>query len=542
MFNRLKNSVVILVITSCLTMTTNIMAVNSTGLDLAKEQVFKRGNYDEPDTLDPQKAFAAPDYNILADLYEGLTTFDKDGNVILGQAKSYSVSKDKKTYIFTLKDNLKWSNGDYLTAYDFEYGIKRVFDHDVASQNYILLKDIKNSEQVLSGRLGHDSLGIKALDQTTLKIELSKPIPYLLSLLTHNSFAPVYKPNVIKYGDKFTNPEVYVTNGAFKLQEWVVNSHLSLVKNYHYHAANEVLLDKVVFYPVNQQSYELNRYRAGDIDYTAKVPAEHLSWIKQKFPAEIYATPMLAAYYYTFNVTRQPFKDNINLRKALAYSIDKNIIANKILGGDRAAAERFVPSSTSNYQVGNNEKTDSDFYVKQIELAHFYYNKAGYSKSNPLKTKLLFHTNESNKIIATAVASMWRKNLGIQTELVNQEWKVFLKTRLEHKDTEVLREGWIASYDDPTAFLDLFSSNNPQNSSGYNNEDYDKLLLKASMEGNTSKRARILQKAEDILLNDAPVVPIYTPTSYHLVKPYVGGLNINRFDVTKDQYIYINKH
>lgn len=510
---------------------------------LADNQVFRRGNYDEPDTLDPQKALAVPEYNILGDLYEGLMTFDKDGKLALGQAKSYLISKDHKTYIFKLKDNLRWSNGDPLTAFDFEAGIKRTLDPKLGSQNIVLLNSIKNSEDILFGHKSIDQLGIKATDSHTLKIKLNKPIPYLLSLLTHNTFAPIYQPNLLKYNDKFTQPKIYVTNGPFKLSEWVVNSHLTVVKNDFYRKAKTVKLNKVIFYPINQQSVELNRYRAGDLDYTAKVQFDKLAWVKSNFHNQLYELPMLAAYYYSFNLTKSPFADNLNLRKALSLAIDKDIIADRLLGGKRSATDKFVPEFTDNY-INHKQSLYTDQLPNQqsrIQMAQDYYQKAGYSIDNPLKTKILFHTNESNKIIATAIASMWRKTLGVNTELVNQEWKVYLKTRLEHDDTEVVRQGWVAPYNDPTAFLDLFMSINPQNTSGYFNKQYDDILSQADNQTDYNIRAKLLHQAEQLLLNDAPMIPIYAPHAYHLVKPYVNGLNFNSHDVTKDQYIYISK-
>lgn len=497
-------------------------------------QVFRRGNYDEPDTLDPQKAFAVPDYNILHDLYEGLMTFDQDGKVTLGQAKSYDVSSDGKTYQFYLKDNLRWSNGEELTAYDFEFGIKRAVDPKIGSQNFILLKAIKNSSAISDGKLSVDELGVKALDNKTLIIELEYPLPYLKSLLTHNSFMPIYRPNLNKYGDDFTRPDIYVTNGPFKLIDWVVNSHVTLQKNDYYINSDSVKLNKVIFYSINQPSVELKSYRSGDIDYTAKIPLDSINWLQKNMPNDLHANRMLAAYYYTFNVTKPPF-NNKKLRKALSFAINKEIIAKKLIGGNRIAVDNFVPFGIDNYIQIN--KKDALNY--NVELAKKYYKEAGYNNHHKPKFKLLYHTNESNKVIAIAVASMWKKVFGIETELVNQEWKVFLKSRLNLNETEVFREGWIASYNDPVAFLELFMSNNPQNSSGYYNPNYDSLLLKAKFESDLSNRAKLLLEAENILLDDVPVIPIYSPQSYHLIKSYVGGIFVNIFDVTLSRYVYI---
>lgn len=518
----------------------NKVTTKSNKIILAKEQVFNKGNYDEPDTLDPHKAFAYPDYNILSDIYEGLTTFDQNGKVILGQAASYTVSQDKKRYTFKLRNNLRWSNGDKLTAYDFEYAMKRAVDPQTGSQNYLLLKPIKNSKLILEGKLPYSELGVKALDELTLEIQLEQPIPYLLDLLSHNTFAPIYRPNVKLYGDKFTEPGIHVSNGPFKLSEWVVNSHLTLIKNHNYYNADQVILNKINFYPINQASAEYNRYRAGELDFTAKIPLDKINFIKSNYDRQLITSPILGLYYYSFNTEKQPFLNNKYLRKSLSLAIDKDIITDKILNNGSIATNRIVPDIVANY-VNNPVEDDFNLKSKRLELARYYYNRAGYSSLNPLAVKLLFHTNESNKTIAAAVASMWQKNLGTKTELINQEWKVFLKTRLERHDTQIIREGWIASYNDPSALLELFESNNPQNSSGYKNVKYDDLLKRASEETDLNKRSLLLMTAENMLLEDAPIIPIYSPVSYHLVKPNIGGIHINMFDLVKDQYIYITK-
>ena len=501
------------------------------------EQVFRRGNYDEPDTLDPQQALAVSDTNILNDMYEGLMTYDNKGQLILGQAQSYTISIDKKTYTFKLRKNLQWSNGKKLKAQDFVNSIRRAVDPKVGSTNCFLLDAIENSKAICSGKLPVDKLGIKVLDHQTIVINLEKPIPYLLDLLTNPTFSPVYL-------DKSNKPDYSVTNGPFKLQKWVVNSYISLIKNDKYIDASQVKLDKVIFYPINQQSVELNRYRAGDLDYTNKVLFSELEWVKKHLPKELYSKPMLASYYYSFNVTKPPL-DNKNLRKALMLAIDKDIIAQKILGGNRSATQNFVPSGISNYrsldQSNIVNKVNKISQEQKLALAKQYFQSAGYGDNNKLKIQLLFHTNEANKVIATAIASMWKKNLGVETELINQEWKVFLRTRLDRKQTQAIREGWVAQYDDPMTFLSLFASNNVQNASGFSNKIYDNLLERAENTTNSKQRIELLNSAEKILLEETPVIPVYTPEVYHLVKPYVTGFNVDNRDRTYDRYIAINK-
>ncbi len=510
-----------------------ILLLIVTCLNCRAEQIFKRGNFDEPDTLDPQQALAVSDTNILYDLYEGLMTYDNQGRLVLGQAERYKISADHKNYTFKLRHNLQWSNGKKLTAFDFERSIRRAVDPKIGSTNYFLLDAIKNSKEIYSGKLPVNKLGVKALDDETLIVQLDRPTPYILDLLSSPTFVPVY----INQDGKVNS---YITNGPFKLKEWVVNSHISIVRNEKYINADQVKLDKVVFYPINQQSVELKRYRAGDLDYTNKVLFTEFDWVRKNIPLELYSKPMLASYYYSFNVTKPPF-DNKYLRKAFALAIDKNIIARKILGGDRSGTDHFVPKGISNYKSLADPAAMSE--QQRLKLARDNFRLAGYDPNSrkALKVKLFFHTNEANRIIAAAIASMWKKTLGVEVELINQEWKVFLRTRLDHSTTQVIREGWIAQYDDPLTFLSLFVSDNVQNASGFNNQMYDNLIKKAENTKDINDRTKVLNQAEQILLDENPVVPIYTPEVYHLVKPYIKGFNVDNRDRTFDKFISVSK-
>ncbi len=506
---------------------------------LASEQIFYRSNGDEPDSLDPHKSTGVPSSNVLIDLYEGLMTYDQQGKLILGQAESYSISEDLKTYTFKLRDNLKWSNGDKLTPDDFVVGMRRTVDPKVGSIYSDILKPIKNAGLIIDGKLNPQMLGVKALDQKTVQIELEKPTPYFLELLTHSTTYPIYQPNLKKYPDSFTMPGKLVGNGPFKLDEWMVNSHISLVKNLHYREADAVILEKVVFYPITEQSVEFKRYRAGDLDFTNSIPDVKFDWINNNLKDELYISPQLATYYFGFNLTKEPFKDNKNLRKALALAIDKNIITKSVLKSGQMATDNFVPANTNNYK--NITTSDSISQNERIKLALEYYKKAGFNKDNPAEIKIIYNTQESHKSISVAISAMWKRALGVKTSLINQEWKVFLTTRQERKETEFYRDGWVGDYNDPMTFLELYTSDNPQNHSGYNNPEYDSLINSASLQKDLQQRAELLAKAESILLEDLPFVPLYTYVSKHLVKPRVGGFSPNLLDRTYDRYIYIKK-
>jgi oligopeptide transport system substrate-binding protein len=545
--NRLLRKILVQLITCLLFFQYCMVYANNSTLDkniLADQQVFRRGNGDEIESLDPHKASSVPANNVLLDLYEGLMTYDQTGKLILGQAESYTISEDMKIYTFKLRENLKWSNGEALTASDFVAGMRRTVDPQVGSVYAEILKPIKNAEPITNGKLTPKALGVEAPDAKTLVITLEKPTPYFLELLTHATTLPIYRPNLKKYGNDFTLPGKHVTNGAFKLKEWVVHSHIELEKNPNYRDAEQVILDKVLFYPIQEQSVELKRFRANDLDYTAIIPDVQFDWIKANLKNELHISPQLATYYFGFNLTKPPFKDNKNLRKALSLAIDKKIIAEKVLRSGQIATDYLVPVNTNNYKnlIGSiSPDLNNEDYKKNIELAKEYYAKAGYGANNPATVKILYNTQESHKSVSVAIAAMWKKALGVKTELVNQEWKVFLRTRLERKETEFFREAWVGDFNDPMTFLDLYTTNNPQNHSGYSNSEYDKLIEQACKEKDLTTRAAILKQAEEILLEDAPIVPLYTYVSRHLVKSHVGNFANDLLDRTYDRYIYIKK-
>jgi oligopeptide transport system substrate-binding protein len=519
---------------------TGAFALPPPGVQLASEQVFRRGNGDEVESLDPQKATSIPATNVLIDLYEGLVTQAPDGRLIPGQADRWEVSADGRQYTFHLRPNLKWSNGEPLVAADFVAGMRRTVDVKVGSVYADFLASINNAPLILAQKLPVDQLGVRAPDDHTVVIVLERPVPYFLQLLTHPTAFPIYRPALQHYGEQFTQPGRLVSNGPFFLKSWVVQANITLEKSKQYWNEKEVVLQKVIFYPIQQRSVELQRYRANDIDYTNAIPAGQFAWLQRKFPEELKVGPVLTNYYFDFNVTRPPFAGNVNLRKALALAIDKQIITQNILGGGQIPLDSFVPLGVANYTAVHAPESKLS-YPERVALARDYYQKAGYSPQKPAQVKITYNTDEAHKNIAVAVSAMWKKNLGVETELLNQEWKVFLRTKYERKETEVFRSGWVADYNDPSTFLDLYAANNPQNASGYHNPKYDALLEKAKSELDLTVRANILAEAELLLLSEQPMIPIYTSVSNHLIKKSVGGFTTNIFDRIYDRDIYIQK-
>jgi oligopeptide transport system substrate-binding protein len=508
---------------------------------LSAEQTFHRGNGSEVQTLDPHKAEGVPSSNILRDLYEGLTIEAPNGDVIPGAAESWEISADGKVYTFHIRAGARWSNGDPVTAHDFVFGLRRSADPATASKYAQILAPIYNAESVVAGTLPPEELGVKAIDDATLEVRLKAPTPYFLGLLNHSSTYPVHAGSVRENGDQFSRPGKLIGNGAYLLKEWVVQSHITLVRNPYYWDDANTTIDKVVYYPIEDQSTELKRYRAGELDYTNEIPSNQFKWIKANLPDELHVGPYLGTYYYGYNLTKPPFKGNLKLREALSMAIDRDIITQKITGIGEIPSYSWVPAGITNYTSQKLEYADWT-QQERIAKAKQLYKEAGYSKGYPLKVEIRYNTSENHKKLAIAIAAMWKMYLGVQTRLVNEEWKVFLENRKQKQVTQVFRAGWIGDYNDPYTFAELMHSKHGINDSAYNNPQYDQLLAEASLEGDLERRREILQHAERILLHDHPIIPIYSYVTKHMIKPWVGGYVPNILDHTYTKDLWIKKH
>lgn len=510
------------------------------GTELAAVQVLHRGNGAEPQTLDPHRGEGVPSSNVHRDLFEGLTIEAPDGAVIPGVAETWDVSEDGRVYTFRLRRNARWSNGDPVTAYDFEYGLRRSVDPATLSNYSSILEPIVNASEVIRGDLPPEQLGVEALDAHTLVIRLVGPTPYLPGLLNHSTTYPVNRRNIEEFGPKFIRGGNLVSNGAYRLVEWVPQSHIRLERNEYYWDNDNTKIDVVYFYPTENQDAELKRFRAGELDITEDIPAKQIAWVRERYADSVRIDPYLGSYYYGFNVTKPPFRGNRKLRKALALAIDRQIITRQVSGAGEIPSYGWVPEVTG-YVQRRAEWADWTQAEREDEARRLYA-EAGYSRKKPFRVDLMYNTNENHKRIAVAIASMWKQVLGVETTLTNQEWKVFLDTRNRREITQVFRGGWIGDYDDAFTFIQLMYSTNEMNHPGYSNPEYDELVRRAALAGDLAKRAEILGDAETLLLEDLPVIPIYFYVSTHLVRPWVGGRVANIMDRHYTKNMYILKH
>ena len=508
------------------------------GTKLAKVQELVRANGTEVASVDPHKTQGVPESHVIRDLLEGLVNQDADGNTIPGVAESWETA-DNKTFIFHLRKNAKWSNGDPVTAHDFVYSFKRVVDPMTASPYswYMEMTTMKNATDIIAGKADKETLGVKALDDYTLQVELETAVPYFVMMMGHTTVKPVHKATVEKFGEKWTKPENFVGNGAFVLNKWVVNERIELVPNKNYWDNEHTVLTKVTFLPIENQVAEMNRFFAGEIDVGYEVPNEHFRRLQKEHPESLSITGNLCTYYYLFNTNKKPF-DDVRVRKALSYAIDRDIITKALLGQGQKPAYFLTPEITANF----NPETPAYGKLTQKERiaeAKQLLEQAGYDKSNPLKFTLLYNTSENHKKTAAAIQSMWKKSLGVNVELENQEWKTYLDTK-DQGNFEVARAGWCGDYNEASTFLTLMESGNTTGGIHYQSKEYDVLIEKALSSTSDDERAKIYLDAEAQLTKDMPIAPIYQYVKTRLLNPHVGGFPANNAEekiYSKDLYI-----
>lgn len=507
---------------------------------LAEKQELVRGNAAEPGSLDPHIGETSSEHAIYNELFETLTSTDSYGNIIPGAANSWE-SQDSKTWIIHLRENAKWSNGEPVTADDYVYSWRRLADPALAAPyaSYLQYMNIENINEVLSGEKSPDNLGISAIDDTTLEIKLSAPLSYLPLMLNHLSLSPVNRKTVEKYGIKWVEPENFVGNGPYTLKEHVVNEKVVVERNPHYWNNDKTVINQVTFLPINDAA-DLARYRAGEVDMTLNIPLDMFSKMKSELPEELKVSPKLCTYYFVVNNQRPPFNDS-RVRNALKLAIDRDVITEKILGQGQLPAYTQTHIGIDGGQFAQPEWfgwTQEERNLKAKTLLA----EAGFDENNPLNFTFTYNTNENHKKIAIAASQMWKKNLGIDVVLENQESKTFTDT-LHLGNFEVARYAWCADYNEPSAFLNVFSADSSNNFSHYQNPIFDQIMTDSLTVQNENQRKDLYQKAETLLDEESANIPVYYYVISRMVKPYVGGYTgEDPLDNIHAKYLYIKKH
>ncbi len=508
----------------------------ATAMPSMAAMVLHRGNSADPETLDPQKTQTVYEANILRDMYEGLVAYDAKGQIIPGIAEKWTMSDDGTVYTFTLRD-AKWSNGAPVTAHDFVYSFRRMLDPKTGAQYSNVLYPILNAEAINKGKMPLDKLGIKAIDDHTLQITLGAPTPYFIGLLGHQSTLPVYKPAIEKFGSDFVKPANSVTDGPFKLAEFVPNSHIKLVKNPDYYDAKNVKLDEVDYYPTEDRSAALRRFEAGELDMNTDVPTEQVDYIKKNLGSQFHVSPYLGTYYYAFNMRNKALAD-VRVRRALSMAVDRDFLADDIWGDTMLPAYSLVPPGIDNYGTPAYASYKDMSQLDREDAARKLLKEAGYDKSHPLKLRINYNTSENHKNTAVAIADMW-KPLGVQVTLINTDTKTHYAMLRQGGDFDIARAGWIGDYSDPQNFLMLLQGDSPFNYAHWKNADYDKYMAEAAKTVDLKKRAELLYKAESVFIKNVPYLPLLYYGTTNLVSSRVSGFDDNLLDIHPSRWMSV---
>ncbi len=498
-------------------------------------KVLRRGNGGDPGSLDPALAEDIHAFNVLADLYEGLVSTDAKGTLVPGVAESWQVSEDGRTYTFELRADARWSNADRVVAEDFVRAFRRVASPDTRSSYGFLLEPIENFAEVNAGERPIGDLGVAATGERQLTIRLGAAAGHVLSMLSMPIAYPVHASSARPGG--FDDPASVVVNGPYRLGSRQPMGPIRLERNPHFREAATVNIDEVVYYPVVDEVAELNMYRAGELDITHTVPRAHVDMLKTDRPAELRIAPMLAFYYVALDVTEPPFDDRA-LRWALSLAIDREELV-RVTGRGELPAYGIVPPGIPGHASTSYDLQGLDRGERE-QLAREWLAKSGYASAPPAMT-YIYDAGSVHGQIAIAVTAMWREVLGIDVQLDKREWMYFLDTRHDRNEWQLMRFSWFGDYNDAMTFFEIFRSDSPQNLPGYENDEYDRLVSKAAAATETDLREEQFAAAEQVLLNDYPIVPLYFYVSKHMVDPAVTGFEDNLLDRHPSRYLDVDR-
>ena len=504
-----------------------------------EEQVLNLAIGSEPPTIDPALATDSTSGAIIKNVFEGLTAMNNEGEVLPAAAESWEVSEDGLTYTFTLRDGNVWSNGDPVTASDFEFAWKRVLNPETASQYASILYVLEGAEAYNSGEGEADAVGVTAVDEKTLEVKLANPTSFFLELTAFYTYMPVHQATVEADANWALDAgDAYVSNGPFSLQEWAHSSHYVLVKSDSYWDAENVALDTVNVQIIEAESTANAEFQAGGIDYlgspysTVSLDAIDL----YKANEELNVAPYAAIYWYKLNTTDE-VTSNVNIRKALALAIDRQGLVDNITKGGQLPALGLVPPTIAGFEDDRGYFADADYDAAKEYLATGL-EELGLADASELTINISINTSEAHSTIAQFIQEGWAQNLGINVNIDNTEWQVYLE-RLNVLDFQVARLGWIADYNDASSFLDMYrTADSGNNDTGWENEEFKSLIDQASAEQDPAVRTDLQLQAEAIMVDEMPVIPLYYYTNLYVVHDHVENMspdalgNINLKDVS----------
>lgn len=505
-------------------------------------QTLLIANQTEPQDLDPHIVTGVPEFHIMEALFEGLVIAEpKELQPVPGVARSWDLAADGLTWTFHLRNDAVWSNGDRVTAGDFRFSYQRILSPNLGSEYAYMHFCIEGAEAYNKGTITDFSkVGVDALDDTTLVMRLCRPTPYFLSLLAHHSFFPVHPATILKFGKidtrgtVWTRPENFTGNGPFRLAAWEINRIIAVKKSETYWDRSSVRLREIDFFPIDNQQTEERSFRTGGVHVTANLAPGKIEWYRANRPEALRTDPYLGTYFYVVNVTKPPLDDPA-VRRALSLAVDRAAIVRHILKGGQPPATCYTPPGTGGYHADSAVRFDTTEAKRLLA-------KAGYGpggRSFPA-VELLYNTSETHHTVAQAVQQMWKRHLGIEVTLVNQEWKVYLASKQRGR-FGIARMGWIGDYNDPMTFLDMWVKDGGNNNSGWSHTRYDSLIAVAAATSDREARFAAFREAEALLLDEMPIVPVYFYTNVYLLHPAVKGWDPNLLNIHNYKYVYLEK-
>ncbi len=506
-----------------------------------REGILHYGNGSEPQGMDPHVVTGVPENHLIRALFEGLAvknpyTLEPEPGV----AERWDISDDGLTVTFYINPEARWSNGEPVTARDYVWSWNRALNPAMGNLYAYMLFPIVNAEAYAKGEItDFGQVGVKALDDLTLQVSLNAPTPYFIQLMDHYSTFAVHRATVEKFGkatDRFTRwtrVENMVNNGAFNLSEWKLNRRIAMVKSDTYWDRDNVKLNGVVFYPTENIVSEERMFRVGQLHYTQSIPLDKIPVYQAMEDTPYVQAPYLGTYYYLINTNRPPV-DDVRVRKALSMAIDRVKLNATVLQKSNVPAYSITPPDTLGYYPPK-------LFDYDPEQARQLLADAGYPDGRGWPgLELIYNTSESHRKIAVALQQMWKDVLNIKITISNQEWKVYLDS-VTQMDFQIARRGWIGDYVDPNNFLDLFLTGGGNNNTGFADPRYDEMILKLAPQASSrEERYRIFQEAETMLMEQMPILPIYTYTSKHLIHPSVKGMPSNLMDSLNLKYVWLD--
>ena len=500
------------------------------------DQILLLGNEAEAASLDPHLNTSNSGSKCITTLIEGLIAYHpSDDNLPEpGVAESWE-HKDYTLWTFHLRKNARWSNADPVTSQDFVYSYQRILSPELGGNYAEMLHIIKGATAFNRGEdLDFSHVSVKALDTHTLQIELVGPTPYFLNLIKHHAWHPVHPPTIEKYGgmtkpDSTWTRDEYIGNGPYTIKEWTLNKVLKVEKNPLYWDADTVTIQEIHFFPITDISSEDHLFNSGGLHYASTIPSDMIPVYKKNKDPYLRLEPWFASYFFKINVTLPHLSDK-RVRRALSMAVNRRAITKRIMKGDQAIALSLTPPGAANYDaphtLGFNPK-----HARKLLAEAGYPNGKGFPKMT-----LLYNTSDQHKAVTEAIQEMWINILGIEVEIRNQEWKTYLQSQ-DQLDYDISRAGWIGDYPYPDTFLNMFRTGDGNNRTGWGDARYDTLLKESFTETDATRRLEMLCKAESILVEELPVIPLYYYRRIYRIDPAVKGWYPKRLDNRNYKYI-----